>query len=234
MRRPPVAAVLAALAFAAVAGRADALSGDRLRVGDHPAFVRVVLDVSGGALTFNTVMSVDPDPRDGVARIEIDRPGIASSAAPADGFGVGAVASAAGGKLTVRLTAARSRFKYLSYFLLAGPQRLVIDLWKGASPPAARYTPNRCLSIGSHSLGGGVARAAGTERFLFEHSLVVVLRGPRGGLVTERPEVAVNGRWSSRLAYTGPRRRGTLEAASFSAKDGALDCLVQVPVTLLP
>ena len=47
------------------------------------------------------------------------------------------------------------------------------------------------------------------------------------------PLIAARGRWSGtvryRLAQPGS---GTLEATVYSAKDGSLECLVQVPVRL--
>ena len=44
--------------------------------------------------------------------------------------------------------------------------------------------------------------------------------------------MTATGPWSTTLAVGGTRRPGTVEAVAGSAKDGSLDCLVQVPVTL--
>jgi len=72
---------------------------------------------------------------------------------------------------------------------------------------------------------------AGLETF--EHTVVVRLRSETGRLLGERPLIAGGGRWETSFTYTVARRqRATLEAVSQSAKDGALECLVQVPVLL--
>ena len=71
--------------------------------------------------------------------------------------------------------------------------------------------------------------ARGTERDLFEHSLVVRLRHRDGRIVGQQPVTAAAGRWRARLRVgSTPRGTGTLEAVAESAKDGTLDCLVQV------
>ena len=42
--------------------RATVLTATGIRAGSHPAFVRVVVDFSGGAVTFNTTNATDPEP----------------------------------------------------------------------------------------------------------------------------------------------------------------------------
>ena len=88
-----------------------------------------------------------------------------------------------------------------------------------------------CLVLGRHAVGGGLATAAGRERDLFEHSFVVRLRGAGGGVVARRI-VTATGPWSVRFRYRARHQPGTLEAVALSAKDGSLDCLVQVRVRL--
>ena len=83
----------------------------------------------------------------------------------------------------------------------------------------------------SNSAGASGSRVSGTERDLFEHSFVVRVRGALGGVAAQRIMTAT-GPWSTTLSVGGPRRPGTVEAVAGSAKDGSLDCLVQVPVTL--
>jgi hypothetical protein len=47
--------------------------------------------------------------------------------------------------------------------------------------------------------------------------------------------MTARGAWSTRVRYrVGRRQAGTLEAVAESAKDGSLDCLVQVRVVLRP
>ena len=107
-------------------------------------------------------------------------------------------------------------------------------MFEGAPPtPAAevRRAPRGCLSLRSFAVGRRSVRAAGRERDLFEHSLIVRLRRAGGRVHTERAATAANGRWSTRFRYPRTRRQtGTLEAVALSAKDGTLDCLTQVRV----
>jgi Immunoglobulin-like domain of bacterial spore germination len=73
--------------------------------------------------------------------------------------------------------------------------------------------------------------ASGTERHLFENTLVVRLRRGGGHIHEQRVETAAAERWSTQFRYPRTRRRtGTLEAVASSALDGTLDCLVQVRV----
>ena len=66
-------AVLVALAGA---GQAHALTATEIRIGDHPAFVRVVVELEDGTLRLNRVFASDPRPfTDGRARIRIEGQG---------------------------------------------------------------------------------------------------------------------------------------------------------------
>jgi Immunoglobulin-like domain of bacterial spore germination len=228
-----VAVLASALLIAPDAGsRATVLTAVQVRAGLHPAFARAVVDFAGGGISFNTVEAADPNPFDGSARLELRAAGARTLAAPVAAHGLTLRVTRSRPGLLVRITAPRARFKYLSYLVLHGPERLAIDLWTAARPPAARFGRRGCLTLTSFTVAATSASVAGRERDLFEHSHVVRLRGARGGLVASRPVTSAGGRWSTRLAFRAPRQAGTLEAASFSAKDGVLDCLVQVPVTL--
>jgi hypothetical protein len=211
--------------------RATVLTATRIRAGSHPAFVRVVVDFSGGAVTFNTTNATDPNPFDGVARVEVERTGIRSLAAPLNALGVRTTITDAGSRLGIRLTASPGRFKYLSITVLHAPERIAIDLWRSVPTVPARFGRPGCLTLTSYSVTSTAVRASGTERDLFEHSFVVRVRGALGGVAAQRVMTAT-GPWSTTLAVGGPRRLGTLEAVAGSAKDGSLDCLVQVPITL--
>ena len=160
----------------------------------------------------------------------------AHAGAPISGRGSGHSSGRAEASIFVQIEAPRRRFKYVSYVVLSGPERLVADLWKAAPPVRAaqiRRAPDRCLTLGRFSVAGGRVTAAGRERNLFEHSLVVRIRGRDGRLVRERPATAASGRWNVAFSYTvGRSQAGTLEAVALSARDGALDCIVQVRVTL--
>jgi hypothetical protein len=75
--------------------------------------------------------------------------------------------------------------------------------------------------------------AAGRERNLFEHSLVVRLRREDGRIHRQRAETAFQNRWSTSFNYPAiARQAATLEAVALSAKDGTLDCLVQARVLI--
>src|SRR6266508_4300358 len=208
-----------------------------IRLGDHPAFVRVVVDFVQGPVEFNQVESTDPFPFDGHATVRVDFPGISTQASPRTALGVSVRITQGANQIFVRIDAQPRRFKYLSYFVLSGPDRLVIDLWKAAPPvPAAeiRRAPDRCLTLATFSVAGGRVRASGTERNLFEHGLVVRVRGSDGRIVAEKPETG-QGTWSTNFPYrVAATQPGTLEAVALSAKDGALVCIVQVRVTLRP
>ena len=113
----------------------------------------------------------------------------------------------------------------------------MIDLWKSAptSPAAAVGRGARgCLTLRSVVVRPGVVVAAGGEHGLFEHRFRVMVRGRNGGVLGHQSVRAVAGRWSATVRYrTGrPQVGATVEAVDFSAKDGALTCLVQARVTL--
>jgi Immunoglobulin-like domain of bacterial spore germination len=222
------------------APRADAAAGHRavgVRIGEHPAFVRVVVDFADGPVRFHEVEATDPSPfADGRVSLRVDFPEIRTQAAPFRARGVDVRLTQGADRIFIRATTSPRRFKHMGYFVLSGPERLVIDFWKAAPPtPAAelRRAPDRCLILERFSTASGRVSAAGRERQLFEHSLVVTLRGADGRTVAERPVTAAAGRWSVSFPYSvGRTQAGTLEAVAFSAKDGALDCIVQVRVTL--
>ena len=127
---------------------------------------------------------------------------------------------------------------------------LVIDLLRVTHlAPRRRKLNDGCLRMTSWSAAGGTAKAKGRElQPLFEHGLVLTLRGEDGAPIAEKPVTAtegvflpdfsgyaVPGRWSGAMPFTVPsQRRAMLEAWSSSAKDGSLDCLVQTPVLLKP
>jgi Immunoglobulin-like domain of bacterial spore germination len=228
----------AGLALAAPAGGdAAPLTATGLRVADHPGHVRVVVDFTGGRVEEGEVVATDPDPfRDGEVRLPLTHRGVRSTAAPVTAEGVTARIGGRRGRIVIRLSAADRRFKYVAYRALRTPERLSIDLIKSAPPTAAaeiRRAPDGCLSLRRFAVGPRRVTAAGRERNLFEHSLAVRLRRTGGRIHAERGETAARRRWSTRFRYpAAARQTGTLEAVALSAKDGTLDCLVQVRVRL--
>src|SRR3954468_14550868 len=117
-------AVLASPAEA-VAARAP-LTATKIRIADHPGFVRVVVDFSGGTVQFNELEATDPDPfADGSVRIRLLHPGVKTAAMPVRAEGVSARVAQGGGRVTIRLTAKFRHFKYLFYADQHSPERLV-------------------------------------------------------------------------------------------------------------
>ena len=142
---------IVALGWVLPSTAAAALTADQIRIGNHPAFVRVVVDFSGGTLHANDVESPDPSPFDGRARVRVTDAGITTHAAGVDAEGVSARVLQRSGFIVVSLTSRRHRFKYLEHGVLHSPERLVIDLWKARPPKPAAEFPTApqggCLSI---------------------------------------------------------------------------------------
>jgi hypothetical protein len=251
-----VAALLGAAALASAhASRADAaLRAADLEVVNRATTVRVVVGFVGSPpLTglANQVDALDPDPADGRAAVRINARGITTTVAPVTAAGITARISQRRGSIVVLIDGAPGRFKFVQYKVSVPLSVVVIDLWKATTRRAATVLDDGCLRLVRWSGGRGVARARGLElEPLFEHGLVLSLRAENAGgstialrplTATEgvfRPDFsgyAVPGRWRGSLPYTvAARRRAMLEAWSTSAKDGSLECLVQVPVLLRP
>ena len=165
------------------------------------------------------------------------------------GAGVRARVAQRPGNLLVLLDAPAGTLKFVSYNVSVPRNVLVIDLWKVTTAPGARILSDGCLRMTSWSAAGARAKAKGRElQPLFEHGLVLTLRGAGGVPVAEKPLTAtegvfrpdfsgyaVPGRWGGSMPYSvASQRRAMLEAWSSSAKDGSLVCLVQTPVLLRP
>lgn len=226
----------ATLGVAPAAQGTSRLTATRTRIGDHPAFVRAVVDFAHGKIPRPSEMLVatDPEPFDGIARVRLALRGIRTQARKVRARGVTVRVIQGRNRITVRLSATPNRFKYLSYFTLRNPQRLVIDLWKSAPPVAAAEIRRAgCLGLRRYDVSRRHVAAAGTERNLFEHSFVVRLRAADGRVLAQQPTTSADGRWTSFFRYPAVRRQaGTLEAVAASAKDGALACIVQVRVKI--
>ena len=241
--RTTVAAVIAlaagaALAPAALPGSAP-LTATQIRIADHPGFVRVVVEFTGGTVLTGEIVASDPNPfPDGDVRLPLRRAGVRTVAPPVEAEGVAARLTQGTGRIAILLSAAPRRFKYAGYRALHTPERLAIDLYDSRPPgdaAAIRRGPGGCLTLRSATAADRVVRARGRERALFEHGLVVRLRRADGRVHAQRAVTAAAGRWRARFRY--PRlaaQDGTLEAVALSAKDGTLDCLVQAHVELGP
>ncbi len=234
--------VLAAAALAAAPASASAaatLTAADVRIGAQPAFVRVVVDMTGGQAAFNEVEATDPRVADGSARVDISHPGIRVQPRDRTAQGVRARLSlATANRARVQVTGAAGRFKYVRVSVLHGPERVVIDLYRSAPPsPSAeiRTGVNSCLTLTSIQRTGRTFRVRGSARNLFEGNFLLRVRNARGSVVGRRI-VTANGAWNQTVSYTGieTRQFGTVEAVADSAKDGALVCIVQRRVTLVP
>jgi hypothetical protein len=244
----------ASVAAAVVAPSAAAqLTATDLRVASDAARVRVIVDFAGARLTglARQVDAVDPRISDGRGIVRVNATGISSGATPASGAGVTARVIRRPGSILVRVEGAAGRFKFLQYRVSVPRNVLIVDLWKATAARAATVLDDGCLRLTSWSGADGRARARGLElEPLFEHGLVLSARAPGAGGATlvERPLVAtggvfrpdfsgylVPGRWGGRTPPApGLPRRAMLEAWAASAKDGSLECLVQVPIQLIP
>ena len=248
--------LLAAAALWAPRPAAAALTAGSIRIVDRPASVRVIVHFRGGRLTglANQVDAIDPDISDGRAVVRVNAPGIRTSAPAAGRAGVVVQIARRGGHIVVLLDerpGSVGRFKFVSYRASVPRNVLVIDLWKTTTRRAAAIRDDGCLRLTHWSGGSGRISARGRELTpLFEHGLVLSLRleGAGGATLaltpvtaregTFRPDFSgysVPGRWSGALhPSVSGRTRAMLEAWSSSAKDGSLECLVQVPVVVRP
>ncbi len=182
--------------------------------------------------------------------IEIANAGIPAPGTVAGGSGVRVRLAASPSGARIVLDGARRAFKFVSYKTSGRGDRLVIDLWKGTGARRDMQVLNDgCLRLTRWNPGKGLARLGGLELTpIFEHNVVLSVRDAQGRRVGLRAVTATEGtfkpdfsgylkpgRWNGTVAYTvGEQRRGMLEAWSASARDGALECLVQVPVVLRP
>lgn len=142
------------------------LTAHRIRIGDHPAFVRVVIDFTDGRLGSNDSEAADPDPfPDGRAAIDVRHRRIRAQAPARAAHGVSVRVSQGENRIRVRLAARPERFKYLRRWQLRRPERVVIDLYKSRPPVfGARITraPDGCLDLDDWAVSPGRIRAWGT------------------------------------------------------------------------
>lgn len=224
-------AVAGALISPAVASAANP-AATAIRVGNHPGFVRVVLDRSPTPAPAE--YAIDSTINDGRAIVDVPNTRIGALRA-VSASGVTVTPIQRGSTLRLRLTAAPGTFKYYGDFRLSG--RLVMDLWKTRPVyPAATRRDAGCLAIGTVSPGTGKVNAAGRAYGIFESQFSVVIRNQYGRIVGRRAPVFVNGfpggTWSTTVTYEVARRQiGTLEAVDFGGRVGEL-CLAQIPVIL--
>ena len=234
-----VAVLVLGVAWVLPAAASAGLTATQIRIGNHPAFVRVVVDFTGGTLHRNDVESPDPQPFDGRARVRVTRVGITTGAAAVTREGVTARIVQRSGSIVLQFSARRHRFKYLEHGVLHSPERLVVDLWKARPPTnAAEFLTapqGGCLSIENLDAFPGRVRADGTETHLFEHMFQADVRNRKGRVVGTRPVTASGGHWHRTVRYeVGVGQPGTFEVVDFSEQDGSLSCIAQIRVPLAP
>jgi hypothetical protein len=234
-----VAALALAVVWVLPATASAALTATHIRIGDHPAFVRVVVDFTGGTLHRNDVESPDPQPFDGRARVRVTRTGITASAPAVTEERVTARIVQRSGAIMLQLSARKHRFKYLEHGVLHSPERLVVDLWKSRPPTdAAEFLTapqGGCLTIENLDAFPGRVTADGTETDLFEHMFQDNVRNRKGRVVGTRPVTAGGGNWHRTVRYeVGGAHPGTFEVVDFSEQDGSLSCIAQIRVPLAP
>lgn len=209
-----------------------------MRIADHPAYVRAVVDFTGTTVGSNPqVLATDAQPLDGSAQLQyVIAPAVRTTAAPARRLDlkVSVVKNARG--LRIDLRSPRLRFKYLSYTWVTG-RHLAIDMWKSGPPskPAEIHRGSGgCLTLDSLSFprADGVVDATGRERGVFEHQFITALRGADGRVLAQRTVQARAGRWKVELAFSQRLQAATFEAAVLSPGDGALVCMVQQRTTV--
>ena len=230
------AALLAASALPASAAAAPP-TATAITVTERPGVVRAAIAFTGERFLEGEIVASDPDPfDDGEVRLPLRHTGVRTTAPSVSAAGITVAIAQQANRITIRLTGAPRRFKYVHYRATSDPRRLLVDLYKSAPPgPAAeiRVGAERCLTLRRATVEGRRLRARGRERRLFEHSLAVTVRGADGRIKAQRAVQAAAGRWRTRFRLPElPAQRGTLEAVAFSAKDGTLDCLVQKRVAL--
>ena len=209
-----------------------------VRIGDHPAYVRAVVDFTGTTVGANPeVFATDTRPLDGTASLQyVVPPGGRTTAGPGSRYGLTVTVVKNGRGLRIDLRAARLRFKYLSWAWVT-ERHLAIVLWKSTPPSrAAEILRGRggCLVVDSvRPATAGVVDAAGREHDLFEHQFLVAVRAADGRVLAQRTVHGSKGRWSARLVVSSQRLQpGTFEAVALSPADGKLVCLVQQRIKL--
>jgi hypothetical protein len=217
------------LAVVAVVG-VVALTATGVRIGDHPAYVRVVVDFNGKVPT-NQVEFVKLSSR--MATLQVNHPEIKTQIMRRTGEGIRVALQPGTQALHIAASFAAHRFKYVSYAVVTG-NRLAIDLWKRRPRGGPIYTCSG-LTISGWGADGSTVKVTGHEHGIFENQFQVIVRGENGS-VLGRKTVTGPGAWATVVHYhVTSKQPGTVEAVTFSAKDGALECLAQrgieLPVT---
>jgi hypothetical protein len=218
-------AVTAAIVLLAASAVATATSVSRIRIGSHPAFVRVVVDLVG------PVSASDVAYRPASARFSV---GLGRARSPRlHAAAAGVVADVAASTKAPRLAVSAPGLAggYVAITVLSGPRRVVVDVVRPYS--ATALTIGRCLVITSvRSSARAVDVRGRVAAGVFESQWVLALRDRSGRIVARRSITHGPGAFAYRLTHHAATQSGDVDAYDLSAKDGSLACLARVPVTL--
>ena len=221
-------AAAGAVALPALAGATSQLNATKVRIGDHPAFVRVVVDFNGNVSKSEVVAGAVTKT---LATVRLNRSGATTSTSGASGDGVRASIQAATQGLNIAMNFASRKFKYISY--ITPDARLVMDLWKSAPPKKPIATCVGFVLTSRSVAPAGVVNVSGSEHGVFENQFQVVVRGANGAVLSRKTGVRGPGTWSVHVRYHASHAQtGTVEAVALSPKDGAVECLTQASVML--
>jgi hypothetical protein len=102
----------------------------RIRIGDHPGFVRVVVDMRGGRVSANglELAGFTDVLATGRQRVQLVQAGVRTRAAAVRREGIAASIARGTGRITLTVRGQRRRFKLVALFVLRAPERIVVDL----------------------------------------------------------------------------------------------------------
>jgi hypothetical protein len=204
-----------------------------IRIGSHPAFVRVVVQFAGSAApSANDVVAATGGR---LRNVTASVAGARSTAAPVTAWGVRASIVRSPSGIVVRMRTTAGRFAYVRYVTLAHPGRLSIDLIRSFS--TAAYSTGGCFTHGSAaSAAGSVTARYRLARPIFENQWILRVRRADGapvGAVT--PQSGTPGTYTTMVLTPVARpQRGVVDILDAGAKDAGIACLTRVPVRLRP
>lgn len=228
-----LALCIGAFAALSVASASARLTATGVRIGDHLAYVRVVIDFAGGTLNDGEVTMTHFSST--AATVEVIHPKVQTQAVPRSGYGIRVRVVSGPDRLRGELRFGRARIKYVMFGVVTH-DRLAIDPWKSAPPSKAAELPSGrggCLALDSWHVRPGVVSVRGREHGIFEHTFGVLVRGADGHVLGQRPSVHGIRHWSAQVRYRAARRQpGTLEAVDFGGRGEGIVCLAQARVIL--
>ncbi len=237
-----VAVLVLGVAWALPAAASAALTATQIRIGNHPAFVRVVVDFTGGTLHRNDVESPDPQPFDGRCARSRHRVGIRRCGSRHLGRVVDRPVVQRSGSSSFQLSTRSHSLQYLEHGVLHSPERSsVVDLWKARPPrpPRSSRRLRREAASASSQLAAFPGRVPTRATRTRERPLRAHVPGGRAQPEGPCRRDATRDRDRRALAQDGSlRHRGRAEGnrrgVDLSEQDGSLTCIAQLRATLAP